>query len=341
MMMMQRVLSKNPLFYRWINVNLLESVIMVAENRYNIYSDYLVKKYGCKVYKLPVNIPCTCPNRDGVLGYGGCIFCGDKGAGFENLSNTIPVNQQLEKNKDYIKKKYKAEKFIAYFQNYSNTYIPIDTFKGYVNDACIDDVVELSVSTRPDCINDMYIEYLKDIKESKGVEITVELGLQTVNYHTLKVINRGHTLAEFIEASLKVKKYGLDCCVHIIIDMPWDNYDDAVENAKVLSALGIDQVKLHSLYIVKNTVLADMYDKGKFVPVSVEEYIERVIAFLEHLNPDVVIQRLIGRAPEEDTVMANWNTSWWKIKERIEHELKTRDIWQGKRFDYLGGKALR
>jgi len=314
--------------------------IIVTETRYNIYSSYLIKKYGCKVYKLPVNIPCTCPNRDGVLGYGGCIFCGEKGAGYENLSNQVSVEQQLKENMSYIKKKYKAEKFIAYFQNFSNTYIPIETFKGYIDSACIDDVVELSISTRPDCINEMYLQYLKDVKDSKGIEITVELGLQTVNYHTLKIINRGHTLAEFIDAALKIKKFRLDSCAHVIIDMPWDNCDDAVETAKILSALCIDQVKLHSLYIVKNTVLADMYDRGKFVPVSMEEYIERVIVFLEYLNPDIVIQRLIGRAPEEDTLMVNWNTSWWKIKERIEDELVKRDTRQGKKFDYLGGKAL-
>lgn len=313
---------------------------MMLETRYNAYSSYLIKKYGCKVYKLPVNIPCTCPNRDGVLGYGGCIFCGEKGAGFENLSNAIPVRQQLEENMSYIKKKYKAEKFIAYFQNFSNTYVPIDIFKNNIKNACIDNVVELSVSTRPDCINDVYLEYLKGIKDSKGIDVTVELGLQTVNYHTLKIINRGHTLAEFIEASLKIKSFGLHSCAHVIIDMPWDNYDDAVENSKILSALGVGQVKLHSLYIVKNTDLANMYQEGKFTPVSMEEYIERVIAFLEYLSPDVVIQRLIGRAPEEDTIMVNWNTSWWKIKDRIENELEARDTWQGKKFHYLGGKAL-
>ncbi len=167
------------------------------KKRYNVYSKYLKKKYGEKVYKLPVNIPVTCPNRDGTIGYGGCIFCGEEGAGFEILSNALSVSDQLKTNMEYIRKKYNTHKFIAYFQNFSNTYLSLDKFKSYIREACVDNVVEISISTRPDCVSEEYLLFLDEIRREKNVEISLELGLQTVNYHSLIKINRGHTLAEF------------------------------------------------------------------------------------------------------------------------------------------------
>jgi radical SAM protein, TIGR01212 family len=312
----------------------------MIDKRYNVYSDYLFRKYGRKVYKIPVNIPCTCPNRDGTIGIGGCIYCGEKGAGFENMPDFVPVEEQLRRNITYIKEKYKADRYIAYFQNYSNTYIPIELFKDYVSRACIKDVVEISVSTRPDCINEEYIEFLKKLSEERKVDISIELGLQTVNYHTLNRINRGHTLAEFIDAVQTIKKYGFSVCTHMILDLPWDDMDDVIEGARVLSALRVDMVKIHSLYFVKGTVLSRMYEEGSIVPVSMDDYIDRVVAFLENLNPGIVIQRLIGRVPEKDSIYANWNTSWWRIRDMIEKKMEDTDTFQGKYFNYLGGKAL-
>ncbi|KPU45885.1 oxygen-independent coproporphyrinogen-III oxidase-like protein [Oxobacter pfennigii] len=312
----------------------------MEEERYNSYSGYLNKKYGCKVYKLPINVSCTCPNRDGSIGLGGCIFCGEKGAGFESLPNSLSVKEQLQKNMDYIRQKYKAEKFIAYFQNYSNTYMPLLNFKEYIKEACMEDVVEISVSTRPDCINDSYLEFLYDVSREKNKNISIELGLQTVNYHTLMKINRGHTLAEFLDGALRVKKYGFELCVHVILDFPWDNMDDVVECAKILSSIGVDHVKIHSLYIVKETALGDLYQNGEISPISMEEYINRVVTFLEYLSPDIVIQRLVGRVPEADSLFANWNTSWWKIKDYIEDKMNELNTFQGKKFNYLGGRAL-
>lgn len=308
--------------------------------RYNIYSDYLKNKYGEKVYKLPINIPATCPNRDGTLGYGGCIFCGEEGAGYENLSNEILVRRQIKENMEYIQKKYKAEKFIAYFQNFSNTYISLEKFKQFINDACQEDIVEISISTRPDCIADEYLEFLKEVHETKDVEISFELGLQTVNYHTLDKINRGHGLAEFIDAVLRIKKYGFEICVHIILDLPWDDERDIIEAAKIISVLGVEQVKLHSLYIVKNTILEKMYNKKEVELLSKEEYKKRTVIFLEYLNPKIIVQRLIGRAPEENTILVNWNTSWWKVKDEIDELMDKMESFQGKKFNYMGGKIL-
>lgn len=309
--------------------------------RYRVYSEYLREKHGCKVYKLPVNLPVTCPNRDGELGYGGCIFCGEAGAGFEALPEEMPVKKQLEKNMEFIGEKYSAKKFIAYFQNFTNTYMHPERLLEYLDEVSMPDIVEVYISTRPDCINDRHLEAAIDFSRRTGKEVTFELGLQTVNYHSLVIMNRGHTLAEFIDGVQRVRDAGFHVCAHLILDLPWDDMTDVVENAKILSALGVEQVKLHSLYIVKGTELARMYERKSIRLLTMEEYAKRVIVFLENLSPDVVIQRLIGRAPEEETLTANWDTSWWRVKEYIEQQMVLMDTWQGKKFSYLGGKAVR
>ncbi|AFS78077.1 radical SAM domain-containing CHP01212 [Gottschalkia acidurici 9a] len=314
---------------------------MKEKNFYNVYSEYLKEKYKEKVYKLPLNLPGTCPNRDGCVGTGGCIFCGEEGGSFENLSNNLSIGEQINSNMDYIKKRYKAKKFIAYFQNFTNTYHPIDKFKEYIEESVVEDVVEISISTRPDCISDAYLECLKEISEKYRVNISIELGLQTVNYHTLEKINRGHTLAEFIDSSLRIKKFGFEICTHLILNLPWDDTIDVIESAKIISSLGINQIKLHSLYIVEGTKISDLYKRNEFEMISKEEYIERVITFLEYLEKNIVIQRLIGRAPEENTLFVNWNTSWWKIKDEILEKMEKENRYQGKKFNYLNGKALK
>lgn len=296
---------------------------------FNEYSDYLKSKYGEKVYKLPVNIPCTCPNRDGTLGFGGCTFCSDVGAGFELLDNSLSVKEQLSKNMEYISKKYKANKFIAYFQNYTNTYMNIEKFKSFINDAVMDNIVEIAISTRPDCISDEVLEYLNHIKNHHHVNITVELGLQTANYHTLKNINRGHTLAEFIDAVLRIKRYDFDICTHVILNLPGDTILDTIETAKILSVLKTDQVKIHSLYIMEDTEMGRAYKNNGIKIISKDEYVERVIVFLEHLDKDITVQRLLGRAPEEKSLFVNWGMSWWKIKDEILSKMESEKRYQG------------
>jgi len=305
---------------------------------YNKFSEYLKTKYGTKVYKLPVNIPASCPNRDGNLGRGGCIFCGEEGAGFESLSNTLSVGAQLEQNAAYIGKKYGAARFIAYFQNYSNTYLPLEDFKKYMLDACREYVVALYISTRPDCINDKYLEFLKDIKETRNIDIVIELGLQTVNYHNLEKLNRGHSLAEFIDAVLRIKSHGLGTCAHYIVDLPMDDMTDIIEGAKVISALRVNQVKCHSLFILKDTVLGDMYEKGEVQPLTLDEYTERIIVFLEHLDPEIVIQRLIGRAPADRSLFCSWGMSWRKVHDLVEQKMAGEGRRQGSKFNYLNGE---
>lgn len=306
---------------------------------YNVYSDFLKNKYGCKVYKLPVNLNSGCPNREN--GAHGCFFCGEKGAGFESLPFDIDIAKQLDTNMKYIGKKYKAEKFIAYFQNYTNTYMPAEKFSKCIHSAVLPFIVGIDISTRPDCISDKYLEILKNIETRHSLDIGIELGLQTANYHTLKNINRGHGLAEFIDSAVRIKKFGFSLCVHVIIDLPYDSIEDVIETSKIISALNADFVKIHSLYIVKNTKFDEMYKQGELKLLSASDYVDRCVEFLRFLSPDVSVQRLIGRAPKNDTTTANFNTSWWKIKDMIIEKMFANNIIQGDKYDYLNGAALK
>lgn len=300
---------------------------------YREYSKFLVERFGEKVYKLPIKLNLTCPNRDGTCGVGGCIFCGEEGGSFENVSGS--VSEQLEINKARIQKRFKAYKYIAYFQNFTNTYLDFETFKNNINQCLLDNIVGISISTRPDCLPDKYIDFLEEVNKNRMV--TLELGLQTVNYHTLKKINRGHGLADFIDATIRARQKGLRICAHIILNLPWDNEDDVIETAHILNALGVEEVKLHALYIVEGTKLAEMYKNEEINIISLDDYKNRVKLFLTHLNKDTVIQRVIGRAPEKNSLFCNWNTSWWKIRDEILDEMENEGLYQGQcyeRIDY-------
>lgn len=312
------------------------------ENRYNVYSEHLKNKFGEKVYKLPVNLPGTCPNRDGNVSVNGCTFCDEDGSGFECLSNELSVRKQISLNKEFFIKRFKAKKFIVYFQAFTNTYMDIGVFKACMFEAAEEkDVVGISISTRPDCLPEEYLDFLKEIKEVYKIEIDIELGLQTVNYRTLIKVNRGHTLAEYLDAVNQIKKRGFSVVTHLILNLPYDDINDVIENAKILSAVGSDYVKLHSLYIVKGTVISEEYNKEEFKMISLDEYIDRVITFIEYLDPKIVIQRIVGKGPQGNMDFCNWSTSWWKIKIMIDERLKELDTYQGKKFNYLNGSAVR
>ena len=253
---------------------------------YNTYSAHLKKRFGEKVYKLPVNLPVTCPNR---MEGRGCSFCAGVGTGFEAMSETVPV----------------------------------------------------SLSTRPDCIRKDYLEFLNEIQQERGAAVTIEFGLQTVNYHTLKKMNRGHTLAEYLNAVLLTAPFGFEICTHVILNLPGDTVEDAVETARVISALPVSVVKAHSLYIPKNSVLYEEYRDGKISLCTKEEYINRLAEFVAELRKDIVIERLFSRVPEEDAVFSNWGVSWWKLKDLFEETMKQKGYVQGCRCNYLDGAALR
>lgn len=297
---------------------------------YTKYSDYLRGQYGEKIYKLPINLNVSCPNRDGTIGTGGCHFCSLKGTGFESLDASLSVKTQLTNNMAYIGKRYGAKKFIAFFQNYTNTHMPIEDFSKYIEEACIENIVEIGISTRPDCISKPYLDQLLEITNQAGVNVSIELGLQTVHDKSLLRINRGHLLKDYRDAVELIREYPFSICTHFILNLPWDSQEHVVQGALLMNELKIEQVKLHALYIAKDTVFERMFNQNAFEMGSKEDYINRVILFLIHLNPQIVIQRLIGRAPEEDSVFCNWGESWWKIHDEIELKMKSNNLYQGK-----------
>ncbi|MDO4311850.1 MAG: TIGR01212 family radical SAM protein [Eubacteriales bacterium] len=312
----------------------------MKENIYYSYSEYLKNKYHEKVYKLPVNLPVSCPNR--LKNAGGCAFCAEKGTGFESHNKNMSVTEQLAVTKELVEKKYHAHKFIAYFQNYTNTFLPLEEFKVYIEEAAhFDNIVEIAVSTRPDCVSEEYLKYLKEVSDIFHIQITIELGLQTANYHTLNFMRRGHGLAEFIDAVLRIQRYQFDICTHIILNLPGDEIEDSIETAKLLSALKVPVVKIHSLYIAKNSLLCDWYKNGKITLCSKDEYLNRLIHFIEYLSPEIAIERLFSRIPKEDAVFCNWGTSWWKLKDEFEYRMMEQNSFQGKSFHYLNGAALK
>ncbi|OOO00729.1 MAG: TIGR01212 family radical SAM protein [Epulopiscium sp. Nele67-Bin004] len=306
---------------------------------YNKYSDYLKNKYGEKVYKIPIDLGGTCPNRDGTSGHGGCTFCGDDGVGYETHKESI--TDQINRNIQYISKRYKAKYFIGYLQNYSNTYMKKEQLENVLSELRHPDFVGISISTRPDCISDEYLQIIKNYQNETNLDVCIELGLQTANYKSLEKINRGHGLAEFIDATLRVKRFGFSVCAHLILNLPWDDEADVIENAKLMSALQVDFVKLHALYIVKNTTMCTQYENNEIEMITEEQYKQRVILFLRYLSKDIVMQRIIGRVPEEFSVFANWGTSWWKIHDDIVEAMQNNNYEQGDLCDYLNGKALK
>ncbi len=313
------------------------------ESLYYKYSDYLKQTYGEKVYKLPVNLPVSCPVRDGNLSYGGCIYCGEKGAGHESLDAKIGIEEQIQRNAAYISNKYNAAFYEIYLQNFTNTYMPPHAFEQYVERALgsVGGIKILTVSTRPDCIAENYLEILAKAADKYGVNVTIELGLQSINPLTLKIINRGHSLAEYIDSVLRIKPYGFAVCTHLISTLPWDSDEDIIEAAKIISVLKTNSVKLHALYIEKDTMLEKMYLNREFEILPIETYVKRTSDFIEYLRPEISVQRLSGRIPKDVSVFANWDRSHWVLTDMVAAELEKRGSYQGKLSDYGCSRAVK
>lgn len=281
------------------------------------YSQFLRNLFGEKVYKIPVNTGGTCPNRDGTKGVGGCIFCSEIGTGFELPDPATDFLTQIHTNISYIQKKYHANRYLIYFQNFTGTYLPLDQFRQYLEQARkVENVVGICVSTRPDCLDGGHLELLAQMQQ-EGYSIFIELGLQSANDSTLQRINRGHTVADYIAGAKKVKEMGFYLDTHLILNLPWDSEEDVVAAARLMNQHGTDSVKLHSLHIPYGTKLCEMYQKGEITPCTKEEYFRRLYLFLHSLRPDIAVQRLFSRAPKEDTAFCNWQTSWWKLEDEF------------------------
>ncbi len=297
---------------------------------YNKFSDYLKNRYGDKVRKVSLNIGADCPNRDGNLSVLGCFFCDYTKSGFDAPNPYVDIKKQLEDGIEYYSKKG-INKLIAYFQVGTNTYYNINKLQEYTKIALdYPQIVSISISTRPDCIDEEVLQFFNELKTK--TDLVVELGLQTANYKNLIKINRGHTLSEFIHSAIMLNKNNIFTVSHVIIGLPGDIKIDIIETAKILNALEINAVKLHSLYITKESVFGKMYSLDRIKPIKLETYIDWVIVFLEHLKPNIVVERLVSKPPRENVLFSNWGVSWKKILNMIETEMRKRNTYQGKRL---------
>ncbi len=297
--------------------------------RYKHLNKYLKDKFGERTLKICIDGGFTCPNRDGKLGFGGCIFCSEKGSG-EHINSDVNITNQV---KNYFKsyKAKRANKFIVYFQNFTNTYDTIPNLKKKYDSALIDDrIVGLSIATRPDCINEDIVKLLSSYTDKYYV--TVELGLQTSNDETGKLIHRGYSSEQFTKAVEILNKYNIDVVTHIMVGLPNETIEDIKNTVEFINKHKIQGLKIHSCYIVKNTVLCDMYKKGEYFPLTLEEYLENAAYILTHISPDIVIHRISGDAPKDLLVAPAWNAHKKWIMNGLDKLLREKDLWQGMEY---------
>ncbi|GAB6887338.1 TIGR01212 family radical SAM protein [Desulfothermus okinawensis JCM 13304] len=300
------------------------------KKRFYDFNTYLRNIFGCRVQKITIDANLTCPNRDGTKGFGGCIYCNKRGSG-TGLGAELSVSEQILRAKDNLKKRYKAKKFLAYFQSYSNTYGPIDKLKSlYMEALSIDDIVGISIGTRPDCVEDGVLDYLKEV--SNNYLVWLEYGLQSAHNKTLELINRGHGIEEFIDAVKRTRQRGLNVCVHVILGLPYETRNHMLETARFLSNLDIQGVKIHLLYIIKDTPLEKWYLSGKYNPLTREEYVDIVSHFISYLPDSVVIQRITGDPHREELVAPMWALEKQKNINAILDFMERHNLYQGKYF---------
>ena len=297
--------------------------------RYNDLNTYFRRIFGCRVQKITIDAGFSCPNRDGAISTGGCIYCNIRGSGTGAYAKGLSVTQQLIQGKKALSKRYKAKKFIAYFQAFSNTYAPVGKLKSLYDEALeVDDVVGLSIGTRPDCVNEPVLELLQGYV--KNYLVWIEYGLQSVHDSTLVYINRGHDFTCFKNAVDATKNRGIKICAHVILGLPNEEKSHMLETAKTVADMGIDGIKLHLLYVVKGTKLAKLYDAGRYGCLEQQEYVDLVCDFMERIPKDMVIQRLTGDPHPEELVAPMWSLKKTETLALIRDTMEKRDSWQGK-----------
>jgi len=300
--------------------------------RYYDFNTYLRGQYGCRVQKITIDAGLTCPNRDGHLTTGGCIYCNIKGSGTGAYAQGHTVTEQLITGKQALARRYKAKKFLAYFQSFSNTYAPLDQLNSLYTEAlAVPDVVGLSIGTRPDCISEPVLNLLQAYTQK--YLIWVEYGLQSAHDKTLQFINRGHDVASFQKAVATTQNRGIKICAHIILGLPGESRQDMLATADFLRDLGLDGIKLHVLYVVKGTPLETLYQQGRYRCLEQAEYIDLVCDFLERLPQQMVIQRLTGDPHPAELVAPAWTLKKSANLALINARLEERNSWQGKYVD--------
>ena len=296
--------------------------------RYHTYNYYLKNKYHQKVAKVALNADFTCPNRDGTKGYGGCIFCSSSGSGDYAGNVHDHLEKQFQTISQIMKRKWPECAYIAYFQANTNTYGPLDKIKKMIQPFLEkEDVKGIALATRPDCLSEEIVCYLSEVNQTKDVYI--ELGLQTIHDETSKLINRGHTYQEFLDGLALCRQYNLEVCVHIINGLPFETKEMMIETAKTLGQLDIQALKIHMLFVVKNTKLQQMYENHEFEMLTRQEYIDIVVEQLRYINPEIILERLTGDGKIDDLIAPMWSIKKVTILNDIDKQMKERDIYQG------------
>lgn len=298
--------------------------------RYKHLNKYLKDKFGERTLKICIDGGFTCPNRDGLVGTGGCIFCSERGSG-DHLKSAVEISEQVQ---NYFKsyKAKRANKFIAYFQNFTNTYADLNTLKSKYDSTLIDDkIVALAVATRPDCVTEDICKLLKSY--TNKYYVWVELGLQTSNNVTGTIINRGYSSEDFTKAVSLLNKYNIDVVTHIMVGLPNESLDDLKNTVDFINLHNIQGLKIHSTYVVKNTVLEKMLNDGSYVPITLEYYLECVSYILTHISPNIIIHRVSGDAPKDLLIAPTWNSHKKWIINGLDKLLRSQDLWQGKFYD--------
>ena len=298
--------------------------------RYKHLNKYLKDKFGERTLKICIDGGFTCPNRDGKVSFGGCIFCSEKGSG-DHISPALDIGKQV-KNYFASYKAQRANKFIVYFQNFTNTYDSLSKLKEKYDAALVDDrIIGLQIATRPDCIDENVCQLLSTYMNNYYV--CVELGLQTSNDETGKLLNRGYTSSQFTEAVRLLNKYNIDVVSHIMVGLPGENRLDLENTVKFINNHNIQGLKIHSTYVVENTTLANMYKNNSYVPINLNYYLEALTYVLTHISPDIVIHRLSGDAPKHLLIAPSWNSHKKWVLNGIDRILREKDLYQGMFFE--------
>ena len=298
--------------------------------RYKHLNKYLKDKFGERTLKICIDGGFTCPNRDGKISTGGCIFCSQQGSG-EHLHNTLSIKEQIN-NFFSSYKSQRANKFIVYFQNFTNTYDTLENLRSKYDAALIDNrIVGIAIATRPDCIDEDIAKLLKSY--SNKYYVCVELGLQTSNNETGKFINRGYSSEDFTKAVQILNKYNIDVVTHIMVGLPNETFEDLQNTINFVNNHKLQGIKIHSTYVIENTVLAQLYTQGLYVPIELDEYINNLVYILTHLNPNFVIHRITGDAPKNLLLAPMWNTHKKLVLNGIDRILKEKNFYQGIYFN--------
>ena len=299
--------------------------------RYNSLYYFLRDKFGEKVFKISLDGGFSCPNRDGKISSGGCLFCSESGSGDYAGDRELSITKQFSDVKEMMAHKWKSGKYIAYFQAYTNTYAPIDYLKSKYEEALNQDgVVAIAIATRPDCLDNEVLDLLEEI--NSRFYLWIELGLQTSNDVTAKKINRGYKLEVFEQAMKNLKERNIDVVVHDILGLPGETKEDMLKTIDYIAHSGARGIKFHLLHLMKQTPMVNVYEKGELEFLSQEDYIELITKGIAMLPKEMVVHRLTGDAPRELLIGPMWSLKKWEVLNSIDKALQDNDIWQGKHF---------